>query len=80
MSAGMSDRQTQTLKVLAKVSKRPIADLTPGKDLKSDLDLGSAEALELLATLEETLGIEISEVEAAKMRTVGDVLAFVTKA
>ena len=76
----MTSNETKTLQVLAKVSKRPVAELTPGKDLKSDLDLGTAEALELLATLEETLGIEISEVEAAKMRTVGDVLAFVNTA
>ncbi len=76
----MTPNETKTLAVLAKVSKRPVAELTPNKDLKADLDLGSAEALELLATLEETLEIEISEVEAAKMRTVGDVLAFVRRA
>lgn len=74
------ESEQKTLAVLARVCKRPVAELTPNKDLKADLDLGSAEALELLATLEETLGIEISEVEAAKMRTVGDVLAFVKKA
>jgi len=76
----VTPNETKTLAVLAKVSKRPVAELTPNKDLKADLDLGSAEALELLATLEETLEIEISEVEAAKMRTVGDVLAFVRRA
>ena len=76
----MTPNETKALAVLAKVSKRPVAELTPNKDLKADLDLGSAEALELLATLEETLAIEIAEVEAAKMRTVGDVLAFVKKA
>jgi acyl carrier protein len=76
----VTPNETKALAVLAKVSKRPVAELTPNKDLKADLDLGSAEALELLATLEETLAIEISEVEAAKMRTVGDVLAFVKKA
>lgn len=73
------DPEAKTLAVLARVARRPAAQLEPKHDLKADLDIGSAEALELLATLEDTLGVEISEVEAAKMRTVGDVLAFVRK-
>ena len=66
--------------ILARVTRRDRATIKPEQDLASDLDVGSAQALELLATLEDELGIEISEVEAAKLRTVKDVLSFVARA
>ena len=75
-----SPTDARVLAILAKVIRRDAATLKPGLDLARDLDVGSAQALELLATLEEELSIEISEVEAAKLRTVGDVLAFVARA
>lgn len=66
--------------ILSRVTRRDRSTIKPEQDLASDLDIGSAQALELLATLEDELGIEISEVDAAKLRTVKDVLAYVTKA
>lgn len=74
----MSDGQERVLQILSRVTKRPSAEIKAEHDLKGDLDVGSAEALDLLATLEDELGLEISEVEAARLRTVGDVLSFVT--
>jgi acyl carrier protein len=66
--------------ILSRVTRRERSTLKPEQDLAADLDIGSAQALELLATLEDELGIEISEVDAAKLRTVKDVLAYVAKA
>jgi acyl carrier protein len=77
MSGAVSE--DRIYEILARVTRRDRATIRPEQDLASDLDVGSAQALELLATLEDELGIEISEVDAAKLRTVRDVLAFVAK-
>lgn len=78
MSEAITD--DRVLEILGRVTRRDKATLTPDLDLAGDLDVGSAEALELLSTLEDDLGLEISEVEAAKLRTVRDVLTFVRDA
>ena len=72
----MSLGQT-TLAVIAKVSKIEAAALRPDMDLVADLGFDSAKALELLVELEEALGIEVSDEQAARLNTVGDILAVV---
>ena len=72
----MSLRQT-TLAVIAKVSKVEVAALRPDMDLVADLGFDSAKALELLVELEEALGIEVSDEQAARLNSVGDILAIV---
>ena len=67
----------EVLGLLAEVCRVSPKVLTPDKHLIHDLDLDSALTLELLMTLEERLGREISEVEAAKIVTVADLLEFV---
>lgn len=67
----------QALEILSEVCKVDREQLTPEKHLIQDLDVDSVLALDLLMTLEERLGIQISEVEATELVTVGDVLAFV---
>lgn len=74
-----SAAQERVLSILAQVTKTPIDRLTPELELARDLDVGSATALELLATIEDELQVEISEVEAARLRTVGDVLELARK-
>jgi acyl carrier protein len=68
------------VRVIAKVSKTDAAKITPDMELVADLGMDSAKALELLVELEDTLGIEIGDEEAARINTVGDVLAFVAAA
>ena len=72
----MSLRET-TLAVIAKVSKVEVAELRPDMDLVADLGFDSAKALELLVELEEALGIEVSDEQAARLNSVGDILAIV---
>ena len=67
----------EVLELLGEVCRVSPEALTPDKHLIHDLDLDSALILELLMTLEERLGREISEVEAAKIVTVADLLNFV---
>lgn len=75
----MNEKQQQVLEILARVVEQPAGELAPEQSLKTDLQLDSYKALDLLATIEEEFDVEISEVEAAKVETVGDVLALADK-
>lgn len=67
----------KALDVMAKLSKIDRAELKPEMDLVADLGIDSPKALQLLVELEESLDIEISDEDAARMETVGDVLTYV---
>jgi acyl carrier protein len=69
----------KALAVLSDVCQVPASKLTPDTHLIRDLALDSAITMELLMALESELSLEISDVEAAKLVTVGDVLAFVNE-
>lgn len=66
-------KQDVALDVLAKVSGRARADLKPEMELVADLGIDSPKGLQLLAELEDTLHIEISDEDAAAMNTVADI-------
>ena len=72
----MSDTATKVVETISKLSGKPAGEITPESELVADLGIDSPKALQLLIELEETIGIEISDEEAAKMESVGDVLAF----
>lgn len=52
-------------------------DVTLSKSFVEDLNADSLDLTELIMTLEEKFGCEISEAEAEKLKTVGDVVNFV---
>jgi acyl carrier protein len=54
-------------------------DVTPQKSFVEDLNADSLDLTELIMTFEERFGFEISEEEAEKLKTVGDVIAYVEK-
>ena len=72
-------RQEKALEVIAKVSGEEASSLEREMELVSDLGIDSPKALQLLVELEEALEIEISDEEAAKMDTVGEVLDAVAR-
>jgi len=72
----VNEQQQKIIAILADVSNTPAEAITPDKHLKNDLKLDSAQAMDLLAEVEDQLEIEIDEVAAAKLETVKDVLAF----
>jgi acyl carrier protein len=72
----MSLRDT-ALAVIARVSRVEAGTISPEMDLVADLDIDSAKALELLVELEDALGVEISDEQAAGLKTVSDILAVV---
>ena len=63
--------------LIAKVSTRDLSTLEAAQDLVVDLGIASSKALELLVELEEALEIEITDEDAARFETVGDILTYV---
>ncbi len=55
------------------------ADVSPDKSFVEDLNADSLDLTELIMTFEERFGFEISEVEAEKLKTVGDVINYIEK-
>jgi len=72
----LENAKAKALEVIAKLSGENASSLEPGQDLVGDLGIDSPKALQLLVELEEVLGIEISDEDAARMDTVGDVLDY----
>ena len=70
------DVKQKALDIVAKISGTDTADLRDDMDLVGDLGIDSPRALQLLVELEETLEIEISDDDAAKMDSVGDILGY----
>ena len=68
------------MEILAEVLQRSADGFSPEQRLKEDLQLDSYQALDLLATIEEEFDVEISEVEAARVETVQDVLELANEA
>lgn len=54
------------------------ADVSLEKSFVEDLNADSLDLTELIMTFEERFGFEISEEEAEKLKTVGDVVDFIT--
>lgn len=54
-------------------------DVTSEKSFVEDLNADSLDLTELIMTFEERFGCEISEEEAEKLKTVGDVITYLNK-
>ena len=52
-------------------------DVTADKSFVEDLNADSLDLTELIMTFEERFGFEISEEEAEKLKTVGDVINYI---
>lgn len=70
------DVKQKALDIVAKISGTAVSSLRNEMDLVGDLGIDSPRALQLLVELEEALEIEISDDDAAKMDSVGDILGF----
>lgn len=53
------------------------ASVTPNASFEEDLNADSLDLVELIMSLEEEFGVEISEEEAEKIHTVGDAVEYV---
>lgn len=72
-------KQEMALEAIAKVSGKDRAGLRPEQELLADLSIDSPKGLQLLSELEDTLHLEISDEDAARMTTVKDILEYVGK-
>lgn len=54
-------------------------DVTPQKSFVEDLNADSLDLTELIMTFEEKFGFEISEEDAEKLKTVGDVIRYIER-
>ena len=54
-------------------------DVTAEKSFVEDLNADSLDLTELIMTFEERFGFEISEEEAEKLKTVGDVINYIAE-
>lgn len=54
-------------------------EVTPEKKFVEDLNADSLDLTELIMTFEERFGCEISEEDAEKLKTVGDVIAYINQ-
>ena len=70
------DKRQVALDVLAKVGSVEQDKIAPEMELVADLGIDSPKALQLLIELEDRLGIEIGDEDAAKMDSVGDILSY----
>ncbi len=70
------DVKKSVLEIVSSLSERDAGQITPDMDLVGDLGIDSPKALQLLLELEERLEVEISDEDAAKMNTVGDILDY----
>jgi len=70
------DIKRQVLDILAELSGKGAGEIEPQMELVADLGIDSPKALQLLVEIEERLGIEISDEDAAKMDKVGDILDY----
>jgi acyl carrier protein len=52
-------------------------DVTPQKSFVEDLNADSLDRTELIMTFEERFGCEISQEDGDKLKTVGDVIAYI---
>ena len=75
----MSSLEKDVIDIVVEQLGVDAADVTLDKSFIEDLNADSLDITELVMTFEERFGFEISEEEAEKLKTVGDVVDFIKK-
>ncbi|MCG3196602.1 MAG: acyl carrier protein [Candidatus Omnitrophica bacterium] len=76
----MSSVEEKVKGIIVEKLKVDAADVTNDKEIVRDLGADSLDQVELVMELEEQFGVdEIPEEEAAQLKTVGDVIRYVTE-
>ena len=73
----MSNTQQEVIDIVVEQLGVDAADVAPDKSFVEDLNADSLDLTELIMTFEEKFGFEISEEEAEKLKTVGDVIGYI---
>ena len=75
----MSDIEARVKKIIAEQLGVEESQVTSEKSFVADLGADSLDTVELVMALEEEFGIDIPDEDADKIKTVGDVLAYLQK-
>ena len=65
---------------VAKQLRKPVAEVTPTKKLKEELNADSLDVVELMMNLEEEYNLTIEDEALTKMQTIADVVDYIDKA
>lgn len=76
METAMSTEQ-EVIEIVAEQLGVEAGEVTPDKSFIEDLNADSLDLTEMIMRFEEVFGYEISEEEAEKLKTVGDVIGFI---
>jgi acyl carrier protein len=68
------EHESVVLEVVARMTGRDVGGITPTTRLAEDLGIRSLDRIELLALLEERLGVTLSDREVMLAKTVGDLV------
>lgn len=71
--------QQEVIEIIVEQLGVSAADVAPEKSFVEDLNADSLDLTELIMTFEERFGFEISEEDAEKLKTVGDVIDYIEK-
>lgn len=74
--------QRQRASLISMIADRfnvPVSAITGKTNFAQDLNLDSIDSLELIMALEDTYDIAVSDADAAKLQTVGDVIKLIDK-
>jgi acyl carrier protein len=63
--------------VVAKKFKVQLENVSVTTRLREDLNVDSLDAVELIMELEDTFKVKISDDEAQKLKTIGDIVTFI---
>ena len=66
--------------IIAKQLRIDASKITPDSNIIEDLGADSLDLVEMLMSIEDSLGIVVSDDDAAGLKTVGDVTAFLERA
>jgi len=75
----MSSIEKDVIDIVVEQLGVDVTDVSLEKSFIEDLNADSLDITELVMTFEERFGFEISEEEAEKLKTVGDVVDFIKK-
>lgn len=75
----MDDIQKEVIDIVVEQLGVDPEEVTAEKSFVEDLNADSLDQTELIMTFEEKLDLEISEEEAADLKTVGDVVKYIEK-
>ena len=69
----------QICEAVAKQLRKPVAEVTSDKNLKTDLNADSLDVVELMMNLEEQYHITIADEDLMQMQTINDVAVYIVQ-